>query len=262
MKKICIWLAALFALMTAPAFAADIAVKAPPMAATWSWSGFYAGLNGGYSWNQKTGDGTCVTPGGVVNGVGCWAPNSGLTTPKGGLVGGQIGYNWQAGSLVYGLETDFQWSDTDRPGTLPNNCCNPTFTTVIGAPETASASLKWFGTVRARAGFLVTPNALVYGTGGLIYGQEVLSGQIIYPLVSYQATATTLRPGVTAGGGVEYAFTQNLTGKLEGLWYDMGSASAVFTSPATAYFDSYRYRFTGGMVRAGLNWRFGPWFSH
>jgi len=262
MKKTAIGIAALAALLATPALAADLyrpapIYKAPPAAvpAAYSWTGFYIGLNGGYGWNQSTGDSYCITPGGVLNGVGCDTPNTGVVKPGGGLFGGQAGYNLQSGSIVYGLETDIQWSGIKGSGSAIDLCCNPA--AVPLGTFSASSKLDWFGTARGRFGVLASSNALLYATGGLIYGRESVSNVLTFPLVSYPASATTTRAGWTVGGGLEFAFTGNLSGKIEGLYYDMGSVTDAFTSPLTGYTEGAKYNFTGGIIRAGLNYHFG-----
>jgi outer membrane immunogenic protein len=239
------------------AMAADLPVKykAPPPPVT-TWTGGYIGVNAGYSWNQTTGNTGCFDPTGVPNGIGCWNLNSGIVKPAGGLAGGTIGYNWQSGQTVWGLESDLQWSNTNKTGTSTNLCCVPAFTSAVGV-VTAQADLRWFGTARGRVGYLVTPSTLLYVTGGLIYGQEATTGALVFPLVSYLNHGSSTRIGGTAGAGVEYLFTQNLSGKIEGLWYDMGSTTNSFISPVTGYTLTDRYRFDGGIVRAGLNYHFG-----
>jgi outer membrane immunogenic protein len=175
--------------------------------------------------------------------------------PAGGFIGGTIGYNWQVNQIVWGLESDLQWSRTNNTGTTTNICCIPVFISAVG-PVTAQSDSRWFGTARARVGYLVTPSTLLYVTGGLIYGQENTTGAVIYPLVSYLTQGSSTRVDGTVGGGVEYRFTQNLSGKIEGLWYDMGSTTNSFISPVTNYTLTDHYRFDGGIVRAGLNWQF------
>jgi outer membrane immunogenic protein len=261
MKNICIGIAALATLIAAPAFAADMPLKAPPapVAPALSWTGFYIGLNGGYGWNRSTGDTTCITPGGVVNGLGCPLPNTGIVRPQGGLFGGQIGYNWQSSAIVWGLETDIQWANIKASGAKTDFCCGPPFP--AAGVDAASADLQWFGTFRGRVGVLATPSALLYVTGGLIYGHESVAGLVSFPLVQYPSAASSTRAGGTAGAGFEYAFTPNFSGKVEGLWYDMGSLNTAFTSPVTGFTEQFHFRFTGAIVRGGLNWKFNTAYT-
>jgi outer membrane immunogenic protein len=258
MKKLVIAGVALAALIGTPALAADMAAPVykapPPVAPVWSWTGFYVGLNGGYGWNQSTGNTTCIAPGGVVGGFGCNLPNSGITKAQGGLFGAQAGYNWQTSSFVWGLETDIQWSGIKGSGAKTDFCCTAPFP--AAGVDTASTNLQWFGTVRGRVGVLASPSALLYVTGGLIYGHESVANAVTFPSVTYATTAATTRAGGTVGGGLEYAFTPNFSGKIEGLWYDLGSLNDSFTSPITGYTEQFHYRFRGEIVRGGLNWKF------
>jgi len=256
-------LAAVSALMLAApaAHAADMAVKAPPAPApVLSWTGFYGGLNGGYGWNTSTGDQTCINPGGVVNGPGCWSPLTGTVRPNGGLFGGQLGYNWQTGPVVFGLETDIQWSGIKGSGSVAEPCCNPGFASSIGV-FTASSNLDWFGTVRGRLGVTAGSNALLYATGGLIYGHEVVSDAVTFGGIVYPASASSDRAGGIVGGGIEYAFSPSFSGKIEGLYYDMGSLTDSFTCPAfgtcvLGYTEQTKYSFRGAIIRGGLNAHF------
>ena len=110
-------IAALFASATVPAIAADLPVRPPPpmapvMAPYLNWSGFYIGINGGYSWGKAD---RTLTFFNTVTGVPIVPPVAlGGTNDSdldGGLFGGQIGYNWQSGTWVFGLETDAQWTN-------------------------------------------------------------------------------------------------------------------------------------------------------
>lgn len=263
MKKSIIGLIAIGALIAAPAMAADMGmpVKAPPapVAPAYSWTGFYLGVEGGGGWNNATGERTCYNPAGVFFGPGCTPNAQGhVVSPSGGLFGGTAGYNLQSGSIVYGVETDIQWSDIKATSTVPIG---------LGAPAgtyTATDNLDWFGTARGRIGFLVTPQLLAYATGGVIYGNESLATTTVIFADGhiYPATASTTRAGGVVGGGLEYAFAGNLSAKIEGLYYDMGTVNLAFTCPAGAttcspgYTEGGRFAEKGVIVRGGLNWHF------
>jgi outer membrane immunogenic protein len=168
-----------FGAMLAPAAAADMPIKAPRyVAPLTSWSGFYAGLDAGLV-NSQNGLNAAATPTldaglGVVPGVseGLAALSSGSIAAgshNGFIGGGQVGYNWQLGSFVAGIETDIQ-------GISQSGGARAVTTTavVVGVPvastQTATMSTKDLGTVRARLGFLLTPTWLVNASGGLAYG--------------------------------------------------------------------------------------------
>ena len=163
-------LAALPLLTGTPALAADMALKAPPPPAyVYNWSGFYIGLNLGYSFgNEKTNWTVAGVPIGSTS-----AKMDGI------LGGGQAGYNWQSGSWVFGVEADIQ--GTGERGTTRISQSVTTdpclFLVVVDCPITTTAALSnqekltWFGTVRGRLGVTPTDRALIYATGGLAYGE-------------------------------------------------------------------------------------------
>jgi outer membrane immunogenic protein len=250
MKKL--WLAALagLALSTSVAFAADLGQpyeKAPPPPPPPpGWTGFYIGVNGGGGWNQNTGRSDALGFGNILK-------------PSGGLAGGQIGYNWQSGIVVYGFETDIQWADI-------NDSASAIFDR-FGSTYSASQKLDWFGTVRGRIGITAWgDNSLLYVTGGLIYGQQKVAASFadgVTGLTSFNSSSET-RTGGTIGVGWEYRFTPAVSAKIEGLWYDMGSTTLGLASTDTrtppvgfgaAPFDAH-FHFQGAIVRAGLNWQF------
>jgi outer membrane immunogenic protein len=266
MKKSILGLVAISALIAGPAMAADLRmpVKAPyaPPPVVTSWTGFYIGVNGGYGWNKDTGSSTCVNPTG--GSAGCDFGVGNVARPSGGLFGGQIGYNWQTGPAVFGIETDLQWADISGSGSAPDLCCQPVATPASTGTFAASSKLDWFGTVRGRLGFTIGNNALLYGTGGLIYGHETVSDSLTFPTTGfvYPASTSTTRTGATVGAGLEYLFTPAFSAKIEGLWYDMGSLNSTFTCPAGSltctpgYTIGGHFNFSGAIVRGGLNYHF------
>jgi outer membrane immunogenic protein len=104
-KKILLTTTALLALGIAPAAAADLAArpyaKAPAAVAMYNWSGFYAGINGGWGSSRNSWDETSLG----------FAVPFGSHDATGGTVGGQIGYRWQAASWVFGVEAQGNWAD-------------------------------------------------------------------------------------------------------------------------------------------------------
>jgi len=240
------------------ALAADLGArtytKAPAMMATVSnWSGFYIGGNVGYGWDSG---GTDILPS---------ATDFGLTAatvagePKGVIGGGQIGYNWQWGAVVAGVETDIQGSGVKGTSrTALTNSLGPTSASSI-------SDLSWFGTLRGRFGVAVTPDLLLYGTGGLAYGQ--IKGSANVQIVdapfndrwpaSFSKTAT----GWTAGAGAEWMFARNWSAKAEYLHIDLGNTSAtgvdVVDSGGTLDINmKYTWKHQYNIVRAGVNYHF------
>jgi outer membrane immunogenic protein len=169
--------------------------------------------------------------------------------------------NW-----LFGLETDIQGSG--EKGSI-NFVCVACANDGTNITSTVTQKLSWFGTARGRAGVLVTPSVLLYGTGGLAYGQLKTGGSItgtniggVPVTVAFPGTSST-RVGWTAGVGVEGKIAPNWTAKLEYLYMDLGSVSAgpiattILVPVRTAGGVSYSSRFTDNILRAGINYQFG-----
>lgn len=257
-----------------PAAAADMPVKAPifkaPVQVFDPWTGFYVGVNAGYSWGNWTNSGIASTSTPAVNGA------------LGGL---QAGYNWQLNSTwVVGLEGDFQIT-----GEKASEAAGPTSTTdVIGAAgfpggqntagfhtitnTTAANDWKfpWFGTFRGRVGALVDPTILIYGTGGLAVGNFKMSSTATSVATGYRGaigvttsplgTTTTVggtlsdsttRVGFALGAGIEKKFTPNWSAKVEYLYLDFGTRTFL---SGTGFDTNVRLR--DHIVRVGLNYHF------
>jgi len=271
MKKSILGLAAIGALIAAPAMAADLRmpVKAPPapVAPVASWSGCYAGVNVGGAWEHDTPNVTIVD-----NGSGATAAAAAGVIPlsfrydrSGVIGGGQLGCNWQLSNFVVGIETDFDGSGLSGGQTI--NTAVPGF---FALTEGVTQKMDWIGTTRARIG-LPFNNVLVYGTGGVAYAglhdtffQSNVGGG---GPVNFAASDSTTQVGWTAGGGLEYRWGQwSLKG--EALYYDLGthslsancmtvagvSCSIPVTAPPTVFTTHFRDQ--GVIARVGLNYHF------
>ena len=243
------------------ALAADLpSRKAPPVAyapiPVMTWAGLYVGLNAGYTFgsNRTVNFFDFDGPGAAGNGFAAAAAAGVLPVtlaPKrdGFIGGGQIGYNWQFGSFVTGIEADIQ--GTSAKGTS---------SAVLGGfLSTIDTKTDYLGTVRARLGFAVSPSFLLYATGGLAYGNTKLSYGVFDPGFAAYNTVSQTKVGYTVGGGVEYALSQNWSLKGEYLYYDLGrqSATILATNGAGAFTTSTAsQRNAGHIVRAGVNYRF------
>jgi outer membrane immunogenic protein len=162
-------------------------------------------VNAGYGWNANDD----ITIGGVRFDL----------DDDGGFVGGaQVGYNYQIGSFVVGLEVDIQYADFGGEDIVLSDGSVVDFN-----------NSDWFGTVRARAG-VAFDRALIYATGGFAFADDAT--------------------GWTVGGGLEYAFTDNLSAKVEGLYVNLDQDDNFLGIDNDAEF---------GVVRAGLNFRFGTY---
>lgn len=222
MKKTTLVGALALGLLSTSAFAADlpsrkVAPAAPvTYAPAFTWTGFYVGANAGYGFGQITKAGTL------------------FNDPSGFVAGGQIGYNYQMNNIVFGLEGDLQYADL-RDKASPAGV-------LAGLPAGTKNGVEWFGTIRPRVG-LAADRALFYVTGGLAYGNQKLN-------IPGVGSGDNVNIGWAAGGGVEYAFTNNWTAKVEGLYVNLDSHNYVPARPATKSGTEF------GVVRAGVNYKF------
>ena len=186
------------------------------MPAAYNWSGFYAGIVGGWGW----GDSRWSNP----------RVSTGDFDVDGGMIGGTLGYNFQNGPGVFGLETDLSWTDID--GRTRRNCTAPGCMT----------SNNWLGTTRARAGYAMG-NWMPFVTAGVAYGDIEARGT--------PKTSDT-NAGWTVGGGVEVALAGKWTAKAEYLYVDLGDIQCGTASCGAPV----NVDFTTHIVRGGLNFRF------
>jgi outer membrane immunogenic protein len=263
-----------------------------PAPALFSWSGWYIGVNAGGVFGRTDPSFTIDDSLGryytfglsqsanvqAVSSLGTSSfDNSGFTG------GGQIGYNWQFGHVVFGGEVDFEYFNPKGSNTLTGTLPAPA-TTGTGAPVpftiTNSSSGDWLSTFRARIG-IANNNWLFYGTFGPAIAQVNFSstyadGTTCPPQIScalrsnFSSTKTVW--GVAGGGGVEYAFTRNWLLRAEYLYVQLdqdtdGSTAAMptggvipTTCPPTAggFCSIFKYSpvFREHIVRAALNYRF------
>jgi outer membrane immunogenic protein len=205
--------------MIGAANAADVArrqampAKAPVyVAPIYNWTGFYAGINGGYGWGSSE----------WTNGAG----STGSFDVNGGVVGGTIGYNWQMGQTVFGIEGDLDWSG------------------ISGSTLGVETKNNWLGTVRGRVGYAFD-RIMPYITGGLAVGDVEANAAGF-------GSETTTNVGWTLGGGAEFALAGPWTAKLEYLYVDLGSG---WCGPATCVLGT-DVDFHTNLVRGGINYRF------
>jgi outer membrane immunogenic protein len=292
MKKIALAAAAV-ATFAGAASAADLPVKAPPLAAAppCVWCGFYVSVNAGYAWFESTSVNSISTVTSVPATIAPAAPvaaAAALTTPipvgsrNGFIGGGQVGYNFQARNFVAGIEADIQGLSGRGTGTVVTSVPITGFLGFANATLTATNSVNWLGTVRGRIGLAVAPNFLLYGTGGLAYGGVSSSTGISEAFAGPATTGANgtfpalgsfsqTRAGWTAGAGGEWMFKGNWSAKLEYLHYDLGSATygttvsnfAVAGAPVPVGTLLYTLgqtsstSFRGDIIRVGLNYKFG-----
>jgi outer membrane immunogenic protein len=197
--------------------------KAPPEQ-SYDWTGFYLGINGGYAWGRSSWSDPAL------------GADSGRFNTSGGLVGGQLGYNWQTGNVVLGVETDADWMNVKGSTAGVGGVC------LADGGGQCQTQQSWFGTTRVRAGYAFD-RWLPYVTGGVAYGNL----QAVQP----NGTSTDTNVGWTAGGGLEYGINRNWSAKFEYLHVDLGTATFMGAASGT---NTLAVPITDDLVRVGVNY--------
>ena len=281
MKRIWVGIAAATSLISTGALAADLPAKAPVytkapayVEPVFDWTGFYIGLNGGFSWGNS--DNTFT--------AGTFPVTSASNHMDGWVFGGQLGYNWQFNRIwVFGIEGDIDATGQNGTATMdpstivtvavppPAARALPTITTTTTATGTFEDKLEWLSTVRGRIGVLPTDRVLLYVTGGLAIGEvkstssvamtstavSSFGGAPVVTAASALGTSSTTRAGWTIGAGVEGAISGNWTAKLEYLYVDLGTINNNFVGVAPFAPLAISSHVTDNIVRAGINYKFG-----
>jgi outer membrane immunogenic protein len=231
--------------LCAPAFAADLpaalppqgpAVYVPPVLPVYNWSGVYVGVNGGWGWGFANY---------TMPAAGNFSAVSATINDNGGVVGGTAGVNWQTGGFVFGAEGDWDYSAINTGTT--QTICN-----VTGTCQTGN---NWLATFRGRAGY-AADRVLFYGTAG---------GAFANVQTTFNGVRTTHdQAGWTAGAGIEWAFADNWTAKVEYLYVDLGTtnfncSTGACTTASGGPPITGTVGLTESLVRAGVNFKFNGW---
>ncbi len=263
---------------TSQAWATDIArplYKAPPVpvSANTGWAGFYIGAHGGYAWGDPSLDfdpsQVPLPDGGHISGFAPASPFTLSATPKGAFGGLQVGYNWQLGRTVFGIETDAslaiaggQRAEADFTNKFRQFGAK---SLTIGNVSLESR-LRAFGTVRGRLGY-ASQNVLVYATGGLAWerientvtaaAETTQDGDGSVDVIGKFNNSKTLREtafGYAVGGGLEVALDAHWSARGEYMFLGFPDHRQTLNevSPATTLSSGLDLH----IVRAGLSYRF------
>jgi len=221
--------------LLSPALAADLPYAKAPVVATpvYDWSGYYVGVFGGgglgnHNYNN-------------ANGFAGFANFTVNYASTGAVGGGEAGYNWQTGNYLFGVEADGFWS-----GIKGNDASQQ-----LGVTD--QSNLRWGGTLRARGGVTVD-RLLLFFTGGWAFGDILHTSTAAgFPVDQF----TNHQSGLTAGGGIAYALTNNVIGKIEYRYYDLGRYSRA-GNPLTPNGQlPYTVDNTYSVVTLGVDFKFG-----
>ena len=239
MKRVLFSFVALAVLAQAvPVTGADLPVKAlPPVAQVYDWTGIWVGGFGGYAFgNHNLNNALGFQPVGFTNFTANWESH-------GPFGGGEIGYYWQSGRFVLGIAGD-------GAGTNINGTDNSTAGQVGNAPVIDSNKLKYVASLTASGGIAVD-RLMLYFKGGWAAGD--ITHTDINPGVGTD-TFTVHRSGLVAGGGLAYAMTDNIIGKIEYRYYDLGTYHR--DTPLNGVLP-YTVTATYSTVVFGLDFKFG-----
>jgi outer membrane immunogenic protein len=261
--------------LSGSAFAADLPARTytkapPPVVPVWSWTGFYIGGDLGGAWIQKDNALLSLPPGPpqaflpfLASGA---IPVNYSTQGASFLYGAHGGYNFQVNNFVLGAEADI-FGISSR-FTQNQTTAVPTFQS-FGL--TYATKVDYVGTIRGRAGLLVTPTVLLYATGGFAYGQvnhtySESFGAVSAPFAINQSLggSTNTNTGWVAGVGAEWMVTQNWSLRAEYLYVTLSSSS--FTTPSNnptcgvvnaCSFTLSPSNLGLNIARVGLSYKFG-----
>jgi outer membrane immunogenic protein len=206
----------------------------PLLPAVYNWTGLYLGINGGFgTGNSNWSDGPVGT--------------SGIFPISGYLIGGTVGFNYQIGEYVFGIEGDGDW--TNLSGNSGSTC--GAITAVLTPPVSCQTQSRWLATVRGRVGYAFD-RILLYGTAGAAFG-NIQTG--LNPPSTFDSS---VEAGWTVGAGLEFAFAQNWTAKVEYLFVDLPNISCTTVGNCGGAAGSI-VSFNESVIRAGFNFKFGPW---
>lgn len=239
------------------AMAADMGVRAAPVyvaPVAPTWTGFYAGLNGGWGWSNFNGTFAAAGPVALATGFG---PLPSLSTHNnGGVFGGQLGYNWQAANWVFGVEGDMDAASINgtQQAVFPSGTAP--FTDGVQFKE----NVNWLATVRGRLGYTWGPG-MIYITGGGAWENATVKALASEGFVGASAAGnfTFTKSGWTIGTGYEWMLAPNWTVRGEYLYYGFSGNNGNtvgFAGAPGSTFTVASNKQNISVFRVGLNYKF------
>jgi opacity protein-like surface antigen len=243
----------------APVMAADAAKAAPsykappaPAAAAFTWTGCYLGAQGGAGWGRSVNNAASPS-----NRLADETPADFSSRPRGGLIGGQLGCNYQVGTWVIGIEGE-GWSSNMKQTTT-----HLTNEDLALSPDShkLEASNSWDAALSARFGIAVD-RMFLYGKLGLAYGEFQYA--FTDAVDNHDFNVGTNQVGGIFGAGAEYGITQNWTARIEYDWVNFGThtVNTHLTQPSSFLSGStnpysFSVKETTSIIKAGVNFKFG-----
>jgi outer membrane immunogenic protein len=288
--------------------AADLAVRKappPPPPPLWSWTGFYVGAHVGAGWSRQafqTRDSFCLND--EFDGFSCKVDNGelegftgenkdrGSHNAIGGLGGAQVGFNWQAGWLLFGIEAQYSWARLKGDHADSTSLAFGEFSTdftefgLINAQSRFSTEVKGIGTIAGRLGLVSGPQdrTLFYVKGGAAYAKEdfreKINGSFLfvehfsdqYPgNFTADLSGSRSKWGWMFGAGVEWGLWDNWSAKIEYNYLDFSDKTVKLSGTACIHVEEedptcgsfqrdHKIDQNIQLIKFGLNYRFG-WFG-
>jgi outer membrane immunogenic protein len=267
MKRLLLAGAAFAALIAGPAMAADLGAPVYRAPAVYvpvsSWTGFYAGFNGGYGWSNPS---TTATPFQNFPGLAVIPPFAFSQNVNGAVFGGQLGYNYQIANWVVGVEGDFDWAG------INNASSSLAISPGSGGTATdgfmAHQNIRWLASIRGRLGYAWGPS-LLYVTGGAAWDERdnnllVSTNTNVAGAAASAASFSTTKSGWVIGAGYEWMITPKWIVRGEYLHYGFNSGDITpvsvpcgFGGPAVCGVNVSSSNNNIDVVRLGLSYKFG-----
>ncbi len=244
----------------APTASAALLHTPPAMApASYNWTGFYIGIHFGHgNGHSDTRFEPLPSAATFVN----LLPQTLTSHPSGSLGGVQFGVNYHQGHFLLGAEVETSWTAMSGTRTITPIIQNDNTKFPGAGFVSTSEHTRWIGSIRPRVGFSLIPRLLVYGTGGLAFGEtEDFAITNFRPVGTtiYQASQATKKTGYVGGAGAELALARRWSVRLEYLHYNLGRSRQ--TVQANPLLPPFQVAYTFGetvvnTVQGGLNFRF------
>ena len=216
-----------------------------------TWTGCYLGAHVGGAWQPKDATDPVLL---VQDGLGGAGTTVGTTTARlnstGAVYGGQIGCDYQfSPNFVVGVEGAVS-AGALRGSTVVPLPANP------GDAALVTARTDFIPTLTARLGYAVD-HLLFYGKGGIAWTNDKYSVTGVFLGTPFDAEGLGMRTGWTAGAGVEWAFTNEWSARLEYDYYDFGRSNVLMSDATNAFASIVTFRQSAQMVKLGVNFRVG-----
>ena len=247
------------------AFAADLGLRpayAPPAFVAPTWTGFYAGFNTGWGWSNTNNNDLVFSPTVPAGGLGIFAPfviGSGSNNVAGPVFGGQLGYNYQAGNWVFGVEGDVDGANIRNSD---NSAVVAVSVPGIGLFGSGFLTVKqeWLASVRGRLGYTWGPGMIYVTGGGALTGVQATGGATLISGETATLSNSTTLSGWVVGAGYEYMIAPNWAVRGEYLYYGFSgnnTTTPTLTFPiAGVTVAGNTGKLNTSVVRLGVDYKF------